>query len=221
MDRTRTPYAPFDGTMGLVPAVILAAGQSLRMGRVKALLPWPPHGRPCVIHVIEQLRDGGASAVAVVTGAHHDAIAAVVGDRATVVFNASHDAGQLGSLQAGLSWAFAGSAEWAIVTLVDVPGVAPTTIEMLLQAAASTTALIVRPTIGAEHGHPVLWHRNAWPLLRDAGDGGARQVVRGLAARGQVLDVPVDDDSVLRDIDTPAQYQAQVESQKSKVRSQK
>ena len=207
--------------MAPVPAVILAAGQSLRMGRVKALLPWPPHDRPCVIHVIEQLREGGAGAIAVVTGAHHAAIAAIVGDLGRVVFNPRHDEGQLGSLQAGLAWAFAGSAEWAIVTLVDLPGVAPTTIRRLLEAAATTNALIVRPTIGAEHGHPVLWHRNAWPLLLDAGDGGARQVVRGLAAAGKVLDVPVDDDAVLRDIDTPSQYREQVESQQSKVNSPK
>ena len=55
-DRTPMSECKFRG----VPAVILAAGRSIRMGRIKALLPWPPHGRPCVIHVTEQLRDAGA-----------------------------------------------------------------------------------------------------------------------------------------------------------------
>jgi CTP:molybdopterin cytidylyltransferase MocA len=221
MTKDRTPMSErkFRG----VPAVILAGGRSVRMGRIKALLPWPPHGRPCVIHVMEQLRDAGAGPVAVVTGAHHDAIAGVVGDRAAVLFNARHDEGQLASLQCGLDWAFAvPDAAWALVTLVDLPGISAATMREVLAAAAGSEALAVRPVIGDQHGHPVLWRREAWPLVQAANPaGGARQVMRQLAATGRVLDVAVDDEAVLRDIDTPQDYQEQVKNQKSEGRSQK
>ena len=210
----------FESKFRRVPAVILAAGRSLRMGRNKALLPWPPHGWPCVIHVMDQLRDAGADLVAVVTGAHHDAIAEVVGDRAVVLFNARHDEGQLASLQCGLAWAFsAPGASWALVTLVDLPGIPSLTMRTLLEAATTAVAsdvLAIRPVVGERHGHPVLWRRDAWPLVRDADPAtGARHVMRHLAATGRVLDVVTEDESVLRDIDTPQDYLEQVKSRKS------
>jgi CTP:molybdopterin cytidylyltransferase MocA len=187
------------------------------MGQIKALLPWPPHDRPCVIHVTEQLRDAGAAAVAVVTGAHHDAIAEAVGDRAVVLFNTRFDEGQLTSVQCGLDWAFAvADAPWALVTLVDLPGVAAGTMRRLLACTAGTDALAIRPAIGQRHGHPVLWHRDAWALVRAADPaGGARQVMRHLAATGRVLDVPVEDEAVLRDLDTPRDYLEEVKRQTS------
>ena len=218
MTKHRTPV--FESKFRRVPAVILAAGRSLRMGRNKALLPWPPHGWPCVIHVMDQLRDAGADPVAVVTGAHHDAIAEVVGDRAVVLFNARHDEGQLASLQCGLAWAFsAPGASWALVTLVDLPGIPSLTMRTLLAAATTAVAsdvLAIRPVVGERHGHPVLWRRDAWPLVRDADPAtGARHVMRHLAATGRVLDVVTEDESVLRDIDTPQDYLEQVKSRKS------
>ncbi len=191
------------------PGVILAGGQSSRMGRVKALLPWPGTQRTFVVQVAETLRAAGARPVGVVTGAHHAAVAtALQGSGISVVFNPRHAQGQLASLQHGLAWAFAEtSGDWALVTLVDVPGVTGETVRLLLDAARRSTALIVRPAIGARHGHPVVWHRETVARLAAADPAqGGRAVVRALAAAGQVLDVPVADTGVLVDIDTPEDY---------------
>lgn len=179
------------------------------MGRVKALLPWPGTGQPFVVHVAETLRRAGSDPVGVVTGAHHHAVATVLeGTDISVVFNPQHEQGQLASLQQGLAWAFARtSGDWALVTLVDVPGVTVDTVRRLLGAARRGPALVVRPVIGARHGHPVVWHRETVARLAAADPTqGGRAVVRALAAAGQVLDVPVDDTGVLVDIDTPEDY---------------
>lgn len=179
------------------------------MGRPKALLPWPPTGESLVLHVTGTLRDAGVGPLAVVTGLHHEPIGVALSGRPeTVLANPNHADGQLSSLLLGLRWAFSSPGTgWALVTLVDVPAVRVETVRALREAAARTDALAVRPRIGAEHGHPVLWRREAHALLERADPAaGARTVMRALAAGGRVLDVDVDDSGVLRDVDTPDDY---------------
>lgn len=207
MSRTQKVQAQFPP----MPGIVLAGGRSLRMGRPKALLPWRTPALSLSRHVIDTLRDAGLSRLAIVTGAHHDQIAPLFdGTDVSVLFNVRHEAGQLASMQLGLRWAFAASdTEWALVTLVDVPAVRADTVRRLVEQAATTPALVVRPAIAGEHGHPVLWRRAAADLLEEADPAlGGRAVVRALAARGAVLDVPVDDHGVLVDVDTPAEYDA-------------
>ncbi len=193
----------------VVPGVVLAGGRSLRMGRAKALLPWPPTAQPFVVHVTRTLRDAGVGPVGVVTGAHHDAIVpALAGEDVTALFNPRHDAGQLTSLCHGLAWAFRQTdGDWALVTLVDLPAVATATVAVLLAADPEPAVRAVRPLRGTRHGHPVLWHRETLPLLEAADPTvGGRAVMRALAASGLVLEVAVEDDGVLRDVDTPDDY---------------
>lgn len=214
---------------GGVAGAILAAGASRRLGgRPKALLPWPPDDAPMLVAtaplqrvagtmlgvVAATLRTGGVGPQAVITGTHHAAIAmASRGASWDVVFNPRHDEGQLTSVWSALDWveSLSGRPAWLLLALVDAPAVQARTIDRLVRAARSAPpdVLVVRPTVEARHGHPVLWHRAAWPRLRAAAvSTGARPVVRGLAATGQALDVPVDDPGVLRDVDTEADYRA-------------
>ena len=184
------------------------------MGRLKALLPWPPADTPFVLHVTNTLRDAGCDPVGVVTGAHHDVLALVL-DSSDIpaLFNARHREGQLSSLQRGLEWAFSSTpGNWALVTLVDVPAVSIETVRTLITASRHTTARAVRPALGDRHGHPVLWRRDVLPLLLAAdATRGAKAVMHELAGCGAVLDVPVADPGVLIDIDTEAEYLAQLD----------
>ncbi len=181
------------------------------MGRPKALLPWPATQVPLVVHVTETLRDAGIGPLGVVTGEHHDLIAAaLVGADVEVLYNARHPEGQLGSLLHGLRWAFAQTdGDWVLATLVDVPRVQSSTVRAVAQAPASADVRAIRPVYDARHGHPVVWRRDVLALL-DAADPaqGARTIMRSLAAQGAVCDVPVDDAGVLNDLDTPEDYAA-------------
>lgn len=192
-----------------MPGIVLAGGRSSRMGRPKALLEFPSAQRTFIRQVTETLRNAGLAPLAVVTGEHHQMIAAeMLGTGVAVLHNLQHDEGQLGSLLHGLRWAFAETpGDWVLSTLVDLPAVRSSTMASILEAPRAADVRAVRPVVGDRHGHPVVWHRDVLPLLDVADPAlGARTVMRALAASGVVLDVPVDDPAVLTDVDTPEDY---------------
>ena len=94
-----------------------------------------------------------------------------------------------------------------MVTLVDVPLVAPDTIARVIDVWRRTRAPIVRPAIGDRHGHPVIFDRAVFEELRAAPlEAGAKVVVRAHAQ--DLIDVPVEDEGSLTDVDTPDDYAA-------------
>ncbi len=93
-----------------------------------------------------------------------------------------------------------------LLTLVDVPLISSTTVRAVVECHARTSAPIVRPVRGAEHGHPVLIDRALFTALRHADPSmGAKTVVRQYVS--QDGDVPVDDDGAFLDVDTPQEYE--------------
>ena len=192
------------------PAVILAAGSSSRMGTPKALLP-APDGRAFIARIVRTFLAAGISDIVVVTGAHHDAIVAAIADdgppaQPRFARNLDPERGQLSSVWTGMDASVTRSTEGLLLTLVDVPMVAATTVRHVVEAWRRSRAPIVRPAIGDRHGHPVLFDRRLFDELRAAPlDRGAKVVVR--AHEHEIVNVPVDDDGCLVDIDTPADYQ--------------
>jgi molybdenum cofactor cytidylyltransferase len=193
----------------VLTAVILAGGDSTRMGRPKALLP-DTAGRPFVARIVRTFATAGITDIVVVTGRQHDAIeAALIADAPPVmprlVRNLDPSRGQLSSLWIGLD-AAAADAPGVLVTLVDVPMLRGATIQAVVDAWRQTRAPIVRPAMGDRHGHPVLFDRITFDPLRHAPvSEGAKTVVRAYA--DQVVNVPVDDPGCLVDIDTPRDYE--------------
>jgi len=192
----------------VIPAVILAAGRSTRMGRPKALLTLPPDGATFVARVVLAVRDGGVPDALVVGRPDDrplrdeiDRLAAVA--RVQFIENRRADAGQLSSVIAGLNAADRPGVRGILVAPADQPLIRPATIAALL-AAFSPATPIVRATHAGRHGHPVIFGRTMFDALRAADpDCGARAVVR----THPVLDVEVDDPGVLKDIDTPGDYE--------------
>ena len=200
----------------MLAAIILAAGDSTRMGRPKALLP-DPAGRPFVARLVRTFHTAGIPHIIVVTGSLHAQIAdALAADGLPVtpqlVNNPQPALGQVSSLWMGLDAAIQAGVEGVLMTLVDIPLVQPSTVRQVVDTWTLQRAPIVRPAVGARHGHPVLFDQSVFDALRHAPiTEGARAVVHANADR--IVNVPVDDEGCLLDVDTPADYDAVIRRQ--------
>jgi len=191
----------------VIPAIVLAAGKSTRMGRPKATLPLDG-GDTFLSRIVRTFAAAAVEDVVVVVG--HEA-AGVIASFANVdvtarfVENPDYEQGQLSSLIAGLRVIDRPGVEAALLTLVDVPLVGAATVRAVVDCYRRTRAPIVRPVRGDEHGHPVLIDRSLFDAIRHADPAvGAKPIIRAnVSAAG---DVAVDDPGAFADFDTPGDY---------------
>jgi len=191
----------------VIPAIVLAAGRSSRMGRAKATLPLG-ESDTFLTRIVRTLLDAGVDDVVVVVGHEAEAIVssfAASGLPARFAVNPEYDRGQLSSLIVGLGIVDRPGIVAALVTLVDVPLVSAATVRAVIDCYRRTRAPVVRPTSGARHGHPLLIDRALFNELRAADPaGGAKSILRAHAnAAG---DLAVDDEGAFTDIDTVEDY---------------
>ncbi|UPG71484.1 molybdopterin-binding/glycosyltransferase family 2 protein [Roseomonas gilardii subsp. gilardii] len=186
-----------------VAALVLAAGLSRRMGPVNKLLAEDAAGRPMIARTVDHVLASRADPVIVVTGHERERVeAALAGRPVRFVHAPDHAEGLSASLRAGLE-AVPEDSEGALVCLGDMPLVGPGTLDRILDGfdpAAGRS--VVQPVHEGQPGNPVLWGREFFAEIRAlTGDRGAR----GLLARhaAHLATVPVTEDSVLRDFDTP------------------
>jgi molybdenum cofactor cytidylyltransferase len=191
----------------VIPAIVLAAGRSSRMGRAKAMLP-AGDGHTFLTRIVQTFLDAGVDEVIVVVGHDAEAIAggfAASGLPARVVVNGNYDQGQLSSLLTGLDALDRPGVDAILLTLVDVPLVSPATVRAVLDAYHRTHVPIVRPTSGSRHGHPLLIDRALFGALRAADPAlGAKPIVRAHASAAG--DIAIDDEGAFVDIDTEEDY---------------
>jgi molybdenum cofactor cytidylyltransferase len=188
-----------------IATIVLAAGRSSRMAPQHKLLAPTRDNKPMVARVVDNLLAAPGRPVIVVTGHRGPEVqAALAGRPVTFVPSPDWDTGLAASLRAGLA-AVPPDARAAIICLGDMPLVTARVLERLVAAYDPDEGrLIVAPTHGGALGNPVLWDRSFFPaMMALTGDRGARALLDSHA--DQVATVAMDDDAVLRDIDTPAQ----------------
>jgi len=183
------------------------------MGRPKALLPLGS-GEIFLSRVVRTFLEADVDDVVVVVGHDAEAIVrafAVSGLAARFVVNRDYERGQSSSLIAGLGMVDRPGVAACLLTLVDVPLIASSTVRAVVDRYRRTRAPIVRPVRGTEHGHPVLIDHSLFDSLRHADPAaGAKPIVRANASPAG--DVEIDDDGAFADIDTPEEYQRLVSS---------
>ncbi|HWB96469.1 MAG TPA: nucleotidyltransferase family protein [Bryobacteraceae bacterium] len=181
--------------------LILAAGESRRMGYPKALLEW--HGETFLDHLIGLL-EAHCSPVVVVLGAGAEEIRARTRRPASFVWNADYRAGQTSSLQCGLRAVPEGAAG-VLFTLVDHPNVQDGTVAELLRWGSRPAPLLRVPRYRGRRGHPVFFSRALFPeFLALPQQGAARDVVHAHAGETEYVDVT--DAGILDDVDDPETY---------------
>ena len=194
--------------MSEVVGIVLAAGQSTRMGQPKALLPCPPAGRTFVTQIIHVLREGGIDTIAVIGRVNDPDLrreVASAGLPVCYVENPSPELGQLSSILVGVAFAEARQSAGILVLPVDMPLIRPETVRTALGAFAAGDEPVLRATYQGRHGHPVIFGAAVFRALRNANpEVGARAVLHQDPSR--VRNLEVDDPGVLRDFDWPTDY---------------
>jgi molybdenum cofactor cytidylyltransferase len=190
----------------VIAGIVLAAGQSSRLGRPKQLLP--VHGEPLIRHTLRRVLASSLDQVILVVGQEADEVRAAVADLPVAcVFNADAAAGQSTSVRAGLA-ALSPDVAAAVFILGDQPGVDPNVIDTLIASWRETGAPVVVPRYEDRMGNPVLFDRRLFPELAALeGDTGARPVVRAYHDSGELHVAPVAGPAP-PDVDTEADYAA-------------
>jgi molybdenum cofactor cytidylyltransferase len=200
--RPQPRAAPESGGRHNIAAILLAAGQSRRMGGPNKLLE-EVGGKPLVRIAAETALASRARPVIVVTGHQRERIeAALSGLDVVFVHNFDYAEGLSTSLAAGIA-AVPAECDGAVVCLADMPGVTSGMIDTLLSRFDPQTGrAIVVPTASGKRGNPVVWARRFFPaLMAVRGDVGARHLIGENAEL--VAEVEVAGNGVLSDVDTP------------------
>ncbi len=192
-----------------IAAILLAAGESRRMGSLKALLPW--QGSTLLAHQISSLRQAGVDPVVVVLGHQAGQLKPEVEGKEGVIWRVNPDywQGKTTSIKVGLN-ALGTSQPSAILILnVDQPRSADT-IGHLLQQHRDGGRYITIPRYRGKGGHPIVVDSALLEELKsiDEESLGVRAVVR--RHQEATLLVEMDTPEVLWDLNTPEQYQAAI-----------
>ncbi len=189
----------------MIAAIILAAGQSSRMGQHKLLLPLL--GKPLFLHTVDHASAAGVDDVLVVVGYRAEALRALLMDRPVrVIENPDYVQGQSTSLRAGIA-ALSPQTEAAMILLADQPLVNPAILQQLIHAWHATGRPIVAPVYHGQRGNPVLFARSLFAeLLAVTGDQGGREILQRHAQEIEL--VPIADSDAAQDLDTWQEYQA-------------
>jgi molybdenum cofactor cytidylyltransferase len=187
-----------------VAAVVLAAGQSQRMGRNKLLLSWKD--TTVLGWTMQNVLASGVASVVAVTGHEREQVGRILlPSGVQTIHNPDYANGMLSSLQAAVR-RLPPEVSAVLVVLGDQPMVAPTVIDKLLHAYAATPKGLVAPTFNGSRGNPVLIDRRHFGALLALPPGDAP---RALLRRypNDLLAVEVGDESILHDLDRPEEYE--------------
>ena len=189
----------------MISAIILAAGESKRMGQPKMLLPW---GNKTVIeHVISVIMNTRIDDILVTTGGAREQIEKVITKYPVrAIHNKIYTNGEmLSSLQCGLR-ALRTQVDATLIVLGDQPQVQERSVRMVCDAFRTLKSNIIVPSYQMRRGHPWLVARPLWnELLEMKSPQSPRDFLN--VHKDDIHYVDVDDQNILADLDTPEDYQ--------------
>jgi molybdenum cofactor cytidylyltransferase len=188
----------------VITVIILAAGESRRMGRPKMLLPWK--NSTVLGQVLATYQNAGVHDLLVVTGGARQQVEQLIATHARTVFNQDYATGDmLGSIQCGIQHLDLRT-KAILIALGDQPLIQEQSVRMIIKAYTASGPSIVVPSFQHRRGHPWLvsaWH---WPeILCMRAPLTMREFLQ--SHRDEICYVEVDDPGVLQDLDTPEDYQ--------------
>ncbi|MCX6009957.1 MAG: molybdenum cofactor cytidylyltransferase [Chloroflexi bacterium] len=191
----------------MISAILLAAGQSKRMGELKQLMPF---GQSTIVEqAIDNLLDSAVDEVIVVVGYKaEDVIKAIAAKPIKLAINPDYERGMSTSIIAGLNLVH-GRVQGVMLVLGDQPLVNSQTINSLIEEFYNHEKGIAVPTYQGKRGHPIIFAiKYKEQLLKLKGDMGGRQIIKDHP--DDILEVAVNSESIVADFDTTDDYQAYV-----------
>ena len=188
----------------MISAIVLAAGNSVRMGKQNKLLL--PYGNTTIIEqVVDQLLNSQAEEVVVVLGHEQNKVKAALGARPVkLVFNSRYQTGMTSSIQTGVA-AASPRAQGYLICLGDMPALTAADYNTVMAGAGEKPEIRV-PVYQGQKGNPVYFSSHfRESLLAHKEPEGCRGLVQQHA--GKVVKVAVGYGRFLSDIDTPEDYQ--------------
>jgi molybdenum cofactor cytidylyltransferase len=185
-----------------IAGIILAAGESSRIGQPKQLLQW--RGQPLIRHVVLSAKQSGLDEIIVVVGSCAAEVSSVLSDLPLrIVMNPGWTEGVSTSIRAGLA-SLRGEFGAVIFFQADQPQIPVDLIHELVQVHQKSLSAIVAPQIQGQRGNPVLFDRRVFPeLMKLQGDKGGRMLFTNFPV--EMVSWP--DEKLLLDIDTMSDYQ--------------
>jgi molybdenum cofactor cytidylyltransferase len=187
----------------IVAPVILAAGDSSRMGYPKALLPIG--SQTFLSRILETLGVACPGAATVVVGRHAEEIRSrTVTPHVRFLVNTRPELGQISSIQLALRSLDPGC-QGCLFWPVDQPVVSASLVSALIKLFRDSEAWVVLPACGGKRGHPAIFRRAIFHDLLDlpAGESPKALLLRHSA---QTVLLPTTETAILEDIDTPEEY---------------
>jgi molybdenum cofactor cytidylyltransferase len=188
-----------------IGAVVLAAGESSRMGSPKLLLKWGE--RTVIQHIVQTIHEAQIDKVVVVSGRYHQALLSELANfKVQIIQNPQWETGKmLSSVQKGIS-ALSTRSKAVLLCLGDLPGISIDVITRLTQAYYENTTSLILPEYKGRLGHPVIIPRNYWMEIHNLNSPIGLQALM-LQHKDMIKRVPVNTEGILLDIDTPEAYQ--------------
>ena len=194
--------------MDSVAAILLAAGSSRRMGKENKLL-LPFLGRPLIKHQVEEIQQCSTIDLVVVLGHDAEEVGRVLPPQVKSVFNANHLSGMTSSIQAGVK-VIGDKVKGYMICLSDMPLLTAKDYDNIanffVEKIDKYPRLIVQPIYQQHGGHPVIFssfYRKE--LLAHLAPDGCREILR--RHKKEICQLEMRQPVILRDIDTPGDYQ--------------
>jgi len=192
-------------TRNNIVGLILAAGKSERMGNLKPLLPIG--NQTFLSRLFQNIEPSKLSDWRLVLGyCQEEILQKSAVPRGQVIYNPEYETGQLSSLIYGLRNIDWDKTDGVMVFLIDHPLISTSLIDLLIQEFSDSRAPIIIPSYHGKRGHPVIFRRCLFQELSTAPlDQGAVAIVR--RHQNEIMQVPVEDEGVIVDVDTPFEYE--------------
>lgn len=198
----------------MICAIVLAAGESRRMGVQKLLLPFG--AKTVIAHIVDQLLPSVVGKVIVVTGHESGKVAEALSgapQRVSIVENPDYPSGMLSSVRCGIR-ALPSGCHAAMVCLGDQPSVTTDLVNDLVHAFKGSDKGIVVPVFEGKRGHPILFSERYYgEVLTRFDDAGLRGLLH--AYQDDVFELAVSTPAVLSDIDYPDDYRREIAASES------